>query len=308
MRKEPGPINARIAAIVNESGSGERGSGVRRRVEGERDVVGERVARVVGGLQQQELQQQHQRLTLTVSVLGLPCVVGSGSGNETGVEEVRISEVTGVGGGVRRPGGSTAESVDVSSLATVASPSSVVVPPWSPSPSPSPTSSPVSSRSPVSRAAVTQSLSKFRKRVTDSRSKLSLYWFHGKWWQRCVLDRLLTYVDQSRLRVRVCRRVKRNKKYYNPRDHIISSCSRRLQRINQRIKIITKKHQILRYDRIAEKYLHWENHLREQMMIRRWGAKKNVELDRDRKSDMAKLECLRKRRDALVKMISAKGL
>ncbi len=66
---------------------------------------------------------------------------------------------------------------------------------------------------------------------------------------------------------------------------------------------------MLRYDKIAEKYLHWENHLREQMMIRRWGTRKNVELDRERGSELVMLERLKRRRDVLVQMIcSAKGL
>ncbi|KAF9450402.1 N-acetyl-gamma-glutamyl-phosphate reductase [Macrolepiota fuliginosa MF-IS2] len=235
MRKEPGPINARIAAIVGVGNeSTERGG--RRSVDGERatrDVVGERVARVVGGLQQQQ-QRRTVGLTVTVDLLN-QCVVGS-SGNEN-VDDGGLGVGVGVGVGVGAVG------AGVAAESGVVSPLSAAFPPVSPSPSPSPTScsSPVAvtgSRNVAVKAPGT-SLNKLRKRVIESRG------LHKRWWQR---------------------RVKR----YNPREHILTSCSRRLQRINQRIKMLTKKHQILRYDRIAEKYLHWENHLREQMMIRRW--------------------------------------
>lgn len=280
--------------IVNESCSSSGDSRNGRRGEGERDVVGERVARVVGGMQQQQQQhhhhhhQQQHRLALAVSILELPCSRNPGNENGYAVAVVEVvsssrdhddlDDLVHDGGGV----GADAGGMDSTAESAAASPCSAF-PPLSPSPSPQ-LPSPVLG-SGVSSKNTSSALSKLGRRVRELRSRLSGNGLHRRWWQRRLKN-----------------------KYSNPCDHILSSCSRRLQRINQRIEIITKKHEVLRYDKIAEKYLHWENHLREQMMIRRWGTRKNVELDRERRSDLAKLEHLKKRRDVLVKMISAKGL
>lgn len=290
MRKEPGPINARIAAIG--SASVDRGHNRRPFESGEqqvrRNVVGERVARVVGGLQQQ------QRLALAVSVLGLDDVDNWSSGRSGYGYDDDVTT-----GGVGRGGGSPVLiAADNSSCGkdwllspSDGAPPSACSPPLTPSPLPSP----VSSTDGNSNKRVI--LSKLRKRVIDSRNKFSL---HGAWWHRCVLTSSLPIRNDHAHGSR-----RRKNKNHILREQIAASCSRRLQKINQRIRLINKKHQILRYDRIAEKYLHWEHHLREQMMIRCWGTKKNVELDRERRADMVRLDKLRKKRDGLVRMISA---
>lgn len=302
MRKEPGPINARIAAIVHEGGTSiDRGHN-RRPFDGgdqplpRRNVVGERVARVVGGMQQQ------QRLALTVSVLGLD-VVDTWSSGRSGYEYEHDVAAGGVvvrqtcGRSAGSPMLVAAEGSNCSGDDGLLSPSdgatlSAYPPPLTPSPLTSPVSS--TDGNPNKRVI----LSKLRKRVIDSRNRLSL---HRAWWHRCVLTASFSISNGS-----THRSYRRNNKNHILRERIETSCSRRLQKINQRIRLINKKHQILRYDKIAEKYLHWEHHLREQMMIRCWGTKKNVELDRERRADMDRLDKLRRKRDGLVRMISAR--
>jgi len=173
MRKEPGQINPRIAVIVNESSSSGDRNG--RRGEGERDVVGERVARVVGGMQQQQQhhhqqQQQQHRLALAVSVLELPCGIGR---NENGHAVEGTISRDGLAGASCGMDSSTAEGGAVE-------PGSALSPPLSPSPSPpSPgLGSPVSSKCPSS------ALSKLGRRVTELRSRLSRNGLHRRWWQR----------------------------------------------------------------------------------------------------------------------------
>lgn len=210
-----------------------------------------------------------QRLSLAVSVSGLGRQVvpaAPGSSISTRLE-------------------SRSSSVNMSSgLASLS-----LASPSSPSSSSPLSSSPLSATGHGSSSSPTKlTMNKLRKRVTEARSRWSWHGLHRRWWQQRSVN------------------ANRNKKYLKPGDDILTSCSRRLQRINQLIARITKKHQILRYDRIAEKYLHWENHLREQMMIRRWGTKKNVELDQERRADLVRVECLQRRRDALVRMMSCK--
>lgn len=84
---------------------------------------------------------------------------------------------------------------------------------------------------------------------------------------------------------------------------MVLSFTKRLQRIEQRIRDITKKQEILKYERVAEKYVQWQNHLREQMMIKQWGIRRNAELDREKRRDNVRLACLRRRRDALVRLV-----
>lgn len=238
MRKELGPINARIPTVLVD-GSGDRPGTVR-------DVVGERVARVVGGLQQQQEQQRRQGLTV---------IVGSSPQTETETP-----------------------------------PCSAVGPPPSPSPSPSPSSA-------HSPSAVEGG--KLGNRVNESRSKISSSCgFHKQWWQRWPADMLGPHWVYRRRR-----KLMKKKRSWTPGEHMVVSFARRLQRIEQRIRKITKRYEMLNYERVAEKYVQWENHLREQMLIRSWGTRKNAELDRERRRDGVRLACLRRRREALVRLV-----
>jgi hypothetical protein len=183
MRKEPGPINARRAVIVNEGNTSiDRGHN-RRTFEGgeqqqpRRNVVGERVARVVGGMQQQ------QRLALTVSVLGLDAVDNWSSGrsgyeydDDDATGGAVVKQICGCSGRFPIPvaadGGGGGELLSPCGAIHSACP-----PPLTPSPLPSP----VSSTYGKSNKRVI--LNKLRKRVIDSRNRLSL---HKAWWHRCV--------------------------------------------------------------------------------------------------------------------------
>lgn len=146
-----------------------------------RNVVGERVARVVGGMQQQ------QRLALTVSVLGLDAVDSWSSGrsgyeydDDIAADGVVAKQICGRGGGSPIPVAADDSSRGGGGLL---SPCGGAIPSACPPPlTPSPLPSPVSSTDGTSNKRVI--LSKLRKRVIDSRNKLSL---HKAWWHRCVL-------------------------------------------------------------------------------------------------------------------------
>lgn len=203
MRKE-GQINPRIAVIVNESSSSSSSGDLRsgRRGEGERDVVGERVARVVGGMQQQHHQQQQQqqqhRLVLAVSVLELPpCSRNPGNENGHAVEGTTTTTTMMMVSNNSRddaydnrgglPAGDSSTTTTTTAESSAASPCSAF-PPLSPSPSPhSPVlpggSSPVSSKNSQQSCA----LSKLGRRVTELRSRLARNGLHRRWWQRYVL-------------------------------------------------------------------------------------------------------------------------